>query len=510
MPRHGKGEANSMSDSAVEQDRRNAAHKGNTAGQTLPVILLAAVTCGQAVFLLHTVLPQRIAFQNIGLYEAMFVASEITILAFEVFYLFLFVYGILRQTAAPRTDRAKGITFLFFALLLVVQTVFNTFFTALDGGILRFLAAKNLCTLALVTGIELIRHRKGGVAHRPDGDKTAAKTADGMTDATAAPAKAKVAGTALLIFLFFYSVYVFFSFYADYPFMTPVGYAHLSLCLICTVFFIVCAPERKGRPLAKLMRGLRVLLLAMTVLLSAVILPMIFSQHHRVLTADCTTDELDAVLLNAETSSSDVIVCENEDVYIYFPLYEDIRFAAGDLPSKADEQTIMVIPAAFTHAYALDFSHDNIEGLHADAGTLYEGGTLAEAGAFTYADGQAALWNADEAEAALQEAARQDGCGYQQYLMLEDGERTDFTMGPLTCYRALAEWKGRICVIDSKQRMLYPEFLTLLEALGVENAIYCDMGTGWNYSWYRENDGDAKNLFGIPWPFSTCWLVFRK
>ena len=30
------------------------------------------------------------------------------------------------------------------------------------------------------------------------------------------------------------------------------------------------------------------------------------------------------------------------------------------------------------------------------------------------------------------------------------------------------------------------------------------------YSPYRKNDGSVKNLFGLPWPFSHSWLVFRK
>ena len=42
------------------------------------------------------------------------------------------------------------------------------------------------------------------------------------------------------------------------------------------------------------------------------------------------------------------------------------------------------------------------------------------------------------------------------------------------------------------------------------DALYCDMGSGWNYSWYRGESGKHVDIIGIPWPFSHNWLVFRK
>ena len=53
-------------------------------------------------------------------------------------------------------------------------------------------------------------------------------------------------------------------------------------------------------------------------------------------------------------------------------------------------------------------------------------------------------------------------------------------------------------------------FIRALEDLGVRDALYCDMGSGWNYSWYRSAEGKAVDIIGTPWPFSHNWLVFRK
>lgn len=42
------------------------------------------------------------------------------------------------------------------------------------------------------------------------------------------------------------------------------------------------------------------------------------------------------------------------------------------------------------------------------------------------------------------------------------------------------------------------------------DAIYSDMGSGWNYSWYRDADGQPKTIIGMLWQFSHNWMVFRK
>ncbi|MBP3892824.1 MAG: hypothetical protein J6D34_02155 [Atopobiaceae bacterium] len=49
-----------------------------------------------------------------------------------------------------------------------------------------------------------------------------------------------------------------------------------------------------------------------------------------------------------------------------------------------------------------------------------------------------------------------------------------------------------------------------LKKFGVSDAIYCDMGSGWNYSWYRDTDGRPRTIIGMLWPFSQNWLVFEK
>ena len=64
--------------------------------------------------------------------------------------------------------------------------------------------------------------------------------------------------------------------------------------------------------------------------------------------------------------------------------------------------------------------------------------------------------------------------------------------------------------IDSVNMLHFDEFLEELLRLGVTNALYMDMGAGWNYSWYRSAAGKVITLFGLPVPWSHNWIVFQK
>ena len=183
---------------------------------------------------------------------------------------------------------------------------------------------------------------------------------------------------------------------------------------------------------------------------------------------------------------------------------------AGERPSREDESIVMCVAAAFQDKYQLDFRHSNIVGWHTAGGQLERGKPQARLGAFTYVDGNARIWSIDEAEEAIREAADRGGCGYQQFIVLADGERGGHQSDEFRCYRVVAVLNGKACIIDSRTQMHYSEFISALENLGIRDALYCDMGSGWNYSWYRSRSGRPLEIIGSPWPFSHNWLVFKK
>lgn len=45
-------------------------------------------------------------------------------------------------------------------------------------------------------------------------------------------------------------------------------------------------------------------------------------------------------------------------------------------------------------------------------------------------------------------------------------------------------------------------------AIGVKEAICCGMGTGWNYSWYREDEDSVKEIFHTPGRYTTNRVTF--
>ena len=73
-----------------------------------------------------------------------------------------------------------------------------------------------------------------------------------------------------------------------------------------------------------------------------------------------------------------------------------------------------------------------------------------------------------------------------QFGLIRDGETIMGINRPrVRCYRTLAELNGHLCIIDSVRMIKFDDFMEELQRLGVTNALYMDMGAGWNYSWYR-------------------------
>lgn len=117
----------------------------------------------------------------------------------------------------------------------------------------------------------------------------------------------------------------------------------------------------------------------------------------------------------------------------------------------------------------------------------------------------------DDPTGAVRAAAKAGGSGFMQFALIQNGETVmDINRPRARCYRTLAELNGNLCIIDSSRMMQFDEFMEELQRLGVTNAVYMDMGAGWNYSWYRNAADKVVTLFGLPVPWSHNWVVFEK
>ena len=294
----------------------------------------------------------------------------------------------------------------------------------------------------------------------------------------------------------------------NWPFYAVTANAVLSLGGL--VFHMHADRAARKRPAGMAVRFLLLLNSVSVFLMLGLSLFIMTSQYHNPQVPDgrlSSAAELDQA---AEASGRDVVLLETDDLYIYSANYSDIAFVAGDRPSRDDESILLCVAAAFQDTYQLDFRHSNIVGWHTSGGRLERGKPQDRLGAFTFVDGIPRIWNIDQAEAAVQDAAARGGSGYQQFVVLCDGQRGGHDSDEFRCYRVLALLGDKACIIDSRTQMHYSDFIRALEELGVRDALYCDMGSGWNYSWYRNAEGQAVDIIGTPWPFSHNWLVFRR
>lgn len=203
-------------------------------------------------------------------------------------------------------------------------------------------------------------------------------------------------------------------------------------------------------------------------------------------------------------------IYKTDTVYIFFPEYSDIGIVCKDRPSRSDESITWCSGAAFQHAVRLGFSQDDIEGDLASDGKFYKSPHIQDGfAAFVFADGTYSF-EYDDPSGSIKKAADAGGCGYMQYAIIQNGEPTDFVQPRLRNYRVIAELNGHLCLIDTVDLMYFDAFLEELLKLGVTDALYMDMGAGWNYSWYRDVSGKAVSLFNFPVPWSHNWIVFRK
>ena len=285
-------------------------------------------------------------------------------------------------------------------------------------------------------------------------------------------------------------------------------YQTLVILQGCALLIYMWGPEKlKSKKLKVLYRLLFVS--SFLVLPSFIFIFMgLVSQYHAQI-----PESIDAsAMLPEEILPKDQSVVYNTGpLYVIFPEYSEIGLVVEKRPSKSDDSITWCSGAAFQHTVSLGFSDEDVEGDHAVNGTLYESPYNRDAFvAFTFADGKFAF-NFENTSEAMKEAAAAGGSGFMQFGLIRDGESVmNFDRPRARSYRTLAELNGNLCIIDSVKMMHFTEFMEELQKLGVTNAIYMDMGAGWNYSWYRQVSGKVLMLFGFPVPWSHNWVVFRK
>lgn len=196
----------------------------------------------------------------------------------------------------------------------------------------------------------------------------------------------------------------------------------------------------------------------------------------------------------------------------HLPSQATVGWVCGCMPYE-DTSVLLCVEAAFTHAIQRQFSHTNIDGDHVCEGVKYKGAECKDnTGMFAFYGGQ---WQFayPAAESVLDSAAADsNGLAFGQTMLIHHKALTPVVrkLTQVAHFRALCEKDAQLCIVDSKDTVTFGHFLYLLAAYGVENAIYLDMGSGWNHSWYRLSNGSRKDIYPYRHPYCTNWLVFRK
>lgn len=216
---------------------------------------------------------------------------------------------------------------------------------------------------------------------------------------------------------------------------------------------------------------------------------------------------------SSSQSSSLVDLVTTDQLLIFFPHFSSMDLVCKIMPKpETDSEVIFCCEAAFTGELLLEFKHSNIADPHVSGGTWYKGYTCkANTGAFMWYQG---TWRFAKKPIDLHPVADKGGMAFCQHLLILDGKTQPMwerMRKNKTQYRALCEKDHRLCIIESKNVITLERFISLLEQQHVTNAIYLDMGRGWNYAWYRSDDNKVDYLHPlIQIPFTTNWLTFKR
>ena len=200
----------------------------------------------------------------------------------------------------------------------------------------------------------------------------------------------------------------------------------------------------------------------------------------------------------------------HEGLKIYYPEFSSIDLVCGQHAPKDDPDAILCCAAAFTGNRLSEFKHSNIAGNHVSGGVLEKGyrSTL-NTGAFVWYNGSWKFLHKDYGMA-LRTAADNGGCGFAQNMIIFNKEVQPLYRSNSNIYRALCELEGKLCIIQSNEKISYHEFVDMLMATGVTHALYLDMG-GWREGWYRAEEGaDITYLCQKDNKHYTNWLTFYK
>lgn len=216
------------------------------------------------------------------------------------------------------------------------------------------------------------------------------------------------------------------------------------------------------------------------------------------------------------TNMAETLYVEKVDtgiVTVYYPQFTEIDLACRYMPTpETHKDAIFVCEAAFTGDLIdkSEFRHYNIAGDHVSGGVYYRGYRCGyNTGTFVF-DGKNWKFIEGVDDKLLKKVAKKGGMAFSQVLIVHDGKKQKLFRNDSHIYRALSSLNGSLCLIESKESVQYADFVDALVSLGVSDALYLDMGKGWNYAWYRPTTDSVEYLHKPAGRYTTNWITFMR
>lgn len=204
-----------------------------------------------------------------------------------------------------------------------------------------------------------------------------------------------------------------------------------------------------------------------------------------------------------------------------------IDLACEKMPDTADEMVILCAAAAFTGQCLDTFSHNNILGPHIAKGELFQGYIEHKDDVPFYQRYALFVWKGVDNEGNLLEkdiyslpndellsyTLDHSGMAFTQHWVIKDQQIFTPAIQPfdrIEHFRSICIKQNRIYIIANLQEMPYQQYLDSLIAFGVENALYMDMGAGWNHSFYRDSSNHLHIIHPKAHSYPTNWIVVYK
>lgn len=186
----------------------------------------------------------------------------------------------------------------------------------------------------------------------------------------------------------------------------------------------------------------------------------------------------------------------------------------GEIPSVDDDSIVLAFAGAFTGTEFYK-GHSNVAGDHVARGHRYGGYRCKRnTGAFIWSVQSGPQFFYKDYSGAFDTAARENGMGFAQEMMIHNGAAVTTTrpLGNKNVFRALClDSDGTLAIYESQGIVTFGNFINALLSVGVKEALYTDMGQGWNYCFYRtgSNAATPKYLHTQSLPYASNFITLR-